>query len=37
MSKEKKKKKRKNNAHTWYRHDCEPIVKMLNTAYRVVA
>jgi NADH:ubiquinone oxidoreductase subunit H len=28
---------RKNNTCTWYRHECEPVVQMLNTAGRVVA
>ena len=29
--------RKKNYTRTMYRHDCEPIVRMLNTADRVVA
>jgi hypothetical protein len=32
-----KKKEKKNYAHRWYRHECEPVVQMLNTLDRVVA
>ena len=31
------KKEKKNYAHTLYRHECEPVVQMLNIADRVVA
>ena len=31
------KKKRKNNARTWYRHNCESVIQMLNTTGHVVA
>jgi hypothetical protein len=29
--------KKKIYACTWYRHECEPVVQMFNTADRVVA
>jgi hypothetical protein len=32
-----RKKENKNYARTLYRHECEPVVQMLNTAGRVVA
>ena len=32
-----KKRRKKNYARTLYRHECEPIIQMLNTADRVVA
>jgi hypothetical protein len=25
-------KRKKNHAHTLYRHECEPVIQMLNTA-----
>ena len=31
-----RKKEKKNYARTRYRHECEPVVRMLNTADRVV-
>jgi hypothetical protein len=34
---ERKKERKKNYARTLYRHQCEPVVQMLNTAGRVVA
>ena len=33
----KEKKEKKNYARTWYQHECEPVVQMLNTASHVVA
>jgi hypothetical protein len=30
-------KEKKNYARTWYWHECEPVVQMLNTAGHVVA
>ena len=32
-----RRKKKKNYARTMYRHDYEPVIRMLNTACRVVA
>lgn len=31
------KRKEKNNARIWYRHECQPVVQMLNTVDRVEA
>ena len=28
--------KRKSNARTWYRHECKPVIQILNTSGRVV-
>ena len=33
---QRKEKKRINNARTWYWHECEPVVQMLNTTCRIM-
>jgi hypothetical protein len=37
MTEEKKRKEKKKYAHTWYRHECEPVVQMLSMADNVEA